>query len=170
MLDVDDTDAALARAREHGAHVEREPYENYGSRSASIVDPFGHRWMLTGPLTGAATPIQHGDVGYVSVWTPDAARAAAFYGHVLGWTYDPTTRQVTNTEAPIGIFEVDGPSTLFCCYAVTDLDGARESIRAGAAHRARCGSTTSARCSTPPTRRAPRSRCSPPPAVHRARR
>ncbi len=131
MLDVDDTDAALARAREHGAHVEREPYENYGSRSASIVDPFGHRWMLTGPLTGAATPIQHGDVGYVSVWTPDAARAAAFYGHVLGWTYDPTTRQVTNTEAPIGIVEVDGPSTLFCCYAVTDLDGARESISAG---------------------------------------
>ena len=89
MLPVPDTDATLERARAHGAQVQREPYENYGSRSAAIIDPFGHRWMLTGPPTGAAMPIQHGDVGYVSVWTPDADRAAAFYGHVLGWTYDP---------------------------------------------------------------------------------
>ena len=89
MLHVADTDAALERARERGARVQREVYENYGARSATIVDPFGHRWMLSGPMTGAATPIQHGDVGYVSVWTPNADRAAAFYGHVLGWTYDP---------------------------------------------------------------------------------
>ena len=89
MLHVPDTDAALERARGRGAEVQLEPYENYGSRNATIVDPFGHRWMLSGPPTGAATPIQHGDVGYVSVWTPDADRAAAFYGHVLGWTYDP---------------------------------------------------------------------------------
>ncbi len=91
MLHVADTDAALERARERGARVEREVYENYGARSATIVDPFGHRWMLSGPMTGALTPIQHGDVGYVSVWTPNADRAAAFYGHVLGWTYDPST-------------------------------------------------------------------------------
>ncbi|MGV0803973.1 VOC family protein, partial [Mycolicibacterium elephantis] len=71
------------------------------------------------------TPIQHGDVGYVSLWTPDADRAAAFYGHVLGWTFDPATRQVTNTEQPIGVFSVSGAPTLFCCYAVTDLAGAR---------------------------------------------
>ena len=76
---------------------------------ATIVDPFGHRWMLSGPVTGAAIPIQHGDVGYVSVWTPDADRAAAFYGHVLGWTYDPATHQVTNTRQHIGIFSVDRP-------------------------------------------------------------
>ena len=88
--------------------VQRETYENHGSRNATIVDPFGHRWMLSGPVTGAAVPIRHGDVGYVSVWTPDADRAAAFYGHVLGWTYDPATHQVTNTEQPIGIFAVDG--------------------------------------------------------------
>jgi uncharacterized glyoxalase superfamily protein PhnB len=131
MLAVGDTDAALRRASAHGARVEREPYEDHGARSASIVDPFGHRWMLTGPLTGTATPIRHGDVGYIAVWTPDADRAAAFYGHVLGWTYDPATRQVTNTRAPIGIVEAPDRNTLFCCYAVTDLDGARESIAAG---------------------------------------
>ena len=87
MLHVADTDAALHRAREHGASVEREIYQSYGTRNATIIDPFGHRWMLSGPVSGRR--IQHGDIGYVSVWTPDADRAAAFYGHVLGWIYDP---------------------------------------------------------------------------------
>ncbi|OBB77265.1 VOC family protein [Mycobacterium sp. 852014-52144_SCH5372336] len=128
MLRVADTDAVLERARRHGAEVQREPYENYGARSAAIVDPFGHRWMLTGPVTAAAVPIQHGDVGYVSVWVPDAEAAARFYGHVLGWTYDPVTQQVTNTDQRIGIFSVDRPQGMLCCYAVTDLDGARQSI------------------------------------------
>ncbi|MDY6997796.1 MAG: VOC family protein, partial [Actinomycetota bacterium] len=131
MLAVPDTDAAVQRARERGAAVHTDVREAHGSRNATIVDPFGHRWMLTGPSTGAPTPIQHGDVGYVSVWTPDAERAAAFYGHVLGWTYDPATHQVTNTDQHIGIASVAGPPTLFCCYAVTDLEGAREGIVAG---------------------------------------
>jgi predicted enzyme related to lactoylglutathione lyase len=131
MLHVADADATLERARDRGARVQREPYENYGARNATIVDPFGHRWMLSGPVTGAATPIQHGDVGYVSVWTPDADRAAAFYGHVLGWTYDPSTHQVTNTTQHIGLFGVAGRGTLFCCYAVADLQGARQAILDG---------------------------------------
>ncbi|SEH45789.1 Uncharacterized conserved protein PhnB, glyoxalase superfamily [Mycolicibacterium rutilum] len=128
MLHVADTDAALQRARDRGAEVQREPYENYGARSAALIDPFGHRWMLSGPVTQAGVQIQHGDVGYVSVWVPDAERAAAFYGHVLGWTYDPATHQVTNTDQRIGIFSVDGTQGMLCCYAVTDIDGARQSI------------------------------------------
>src|SRR4029453_5234237 len=131
MLHVADTDATLERARDRGAHVQLEPYENYGARNATIVDPFGHRWMLSGPATGAATPIQHGDVGYVSVWTPDAERAAAFYGHILGWAYDPSTHQVTNTTQHIGIFSVDSRQGMLCCYAVADLQGARQSILDG---------------------------------------
>lgn len=131
MLHVSDTDATLERAREHGAEVLREPYENYGSRAATIIDPFGHRWMLSGPLTGAAVPIQHGDVGYVSVWTPNADRAAAFYGHVLGWTYDAATHEVTNTRQHIGIYSVSSPQGMLCCYAVADIDGARQSILDG---------------------------------------
>ncbi|MGV0604023.1 VOC family protein [Mycolicibacterium sp. XJ1904] len=128
QLSVNDTDATLDRARRHGAQVQREPYENYGARNATIIDPFGHRWMLSGPVTGTAVPIQHGDVGYVSVWVPDAERAAVFYGHVLGWTYDPVTHQVTNTDQRIGIFSSDSPQGMLCCYAVVDLDGARQSI------------------------------------------
>jgi len=131
MLHVADTDATLERAREHGAQVQREPYENYGARNATIIDPFGHRWMLSGPVTGAATPIQHGDVGYVSVWTPDAERAAAFYGHVLGWVYDSSTHEITNTTQHIGLFSVASPQGMLCCYAVADLQGARQAILAG---------------------------------------
>ena len=128
MLHVADTDAALQRAREHGATVEREIYENYGTRNATIVDPFGHRWMLSGPSAVPSAGIRHGDIGYVSVWTPDADRAAAFYGHVLGWTYDPASHRVTNTDLPTGIFATDQPATLFCCYAVADVQAARIAI------------------------------------------
>ena len=127
MLHVDDTDAALQRARDLGAVVQREVYEGHGSRNATIVDPFGHRWMLSGPSRPVEV-IRHGDLGYVSVWTPDADRAAAFYGHVLGWTYDPSTHQVTNTEQPVGIFCVDAHPTMFCCYAVEDLQAAARAI------------------------------------------
>jgi uncharacterized glyoxalase superfamily protein PhnB len=131
MLHVADTDAALDRARERGADVQREPYEGYGSRTATIVDPFGHRWMLSGPVRGATSGIQHGDIGYVSLWTPDAQRAALFYGHVLGWDYDPDSHQVTNTVAPLGIYSVGAHTTLFCCYAVADLAAARQAILDG---------------------------------------
>lgn len=127
MLHVADTAAALTRAREQGAVVQRDIYDNYGARNATIIDPFGHRWMLTGPVP-AADVIRHGDIGYVSVWTPDADRAAAFYGHVLGWTVDRSTHRVTNAAQPIGVFSVDGPPTLFCCYAVSNLDDARRAI------------------------------------------
>lgn len=130
MLNVPDTDTALERARSLGAQVQREPYENYGTRNAVIIDPSGHRWMLAGPVPAAVVPIQHGDVAYVSVWAPDIARAAQFYGRVLGWTFDPATRQVTNTRQHIGIFNSPGPATLFCAYAVTDLDRARQAITA----------------------------------------
>lgn len=130
MLAVPDADVALERARQHGAQVQREPYDAHGSRTAVVIDPFGHRWMLTAPLPGVTAPIQHGDIGYVSVQTPDAERAAAFYGHVLGWDYDPDTRKVTSNRMHTGIFETTGPQTVFCCYAVRDLDAARQAILA----------------------------------------
>ncbi|MEB3982905.1 VOC family protein [Mycobacterium sp. 663a-19] len=128
MLHVDDTDAALRKARGHGATVQREVYESHGSRNATVIDPFGHRWMLSGPTGAPADVIRHGDIGYVSVWVPDADRAAAFYGHVLGWAYDPATHRVTNAELPTGISASTEPPTLFCCYAVDDVRAARAAI------------------------------------------
>jgi predicted enzyme related to lactoylglutathione lyase len=126
MLHVTDTDAALHRARTQGATIERECYESYGARNATIIDPFGHRWMLSGPTL--IPGIRHGDIGYISVWTPNVDRAAAFYGHVLGWTYDASTHRVTNTDLPTGIYATTQTPTLFCCYAVDDVAAARDAI------------------------------------------
>jgi uncharacterized glyoxalase superfamily protein PhnB len=50
MINVDDTDDTRARAIAAGARGDREPYDDYGHRSAWIVDPFGHRWGLQSPL------------------------------------------------------------------------------------------------------------------------
>jgi predicted enzyme related to lactoylglutathione lyase len=78
--------------------------------------------------TSADELIQHGDIGYVSIWVPDPAQAADFYRHVLGWSYAPAAHQVTNTELPIGIFATSTAPALFCCYAVTDVRAARQTI------------------------------------------
>jgi uncharacterized glyoxalase superfamily protein PhnB len=46
-LQVDDVDVVVARSVAHGATLVREPADQWwGVRSASIVDPFGHRWGI----------------------------------------------------------------------------------------------------------------------------
>lgn len=46
-LHVDDADAFIRRAAEHGATVESEPRDEfYGERSGAIRDPFNHRWLI----------------------------------------------------------------------------------------------------------------------------
>ena len=150
MLHVADTDAALERARDRGARVQREPYENYGARNATHHRPVrppldaqrsGHRRARSRSSTVTSATSRCG--------RPTPIAPPPFYGHVLGWTYDPDTHQVTNTQQHIGIFAVGGPPNLFCCYAVADLEGARQAIldgggtgRRGRAvrlrHRARC--------------------------------
>jgi uncharacterized glyoxalase superfamily protein PhnB len=50
MLQVDDADAVRTRAMAAGASGDREPYDGHGSRTAWIVDPFGHSWGLQSTL------------------------------------------------------------------------------------------------------------------------
>ena len=72
-LTVPDVDAVHARAVEGGARVEREPHEEvYGARTTTIVDPFGHRWMVQTP-TGSPSveEIQQASTGY-TITTPEA--------------------------------------------------------------------------------------------------
>ena len=46
-LHVDDADALIDLAREHGAVVIREPADQfYGERSGAFRDPFGHEWLI----------------------------------------------------------------------------------------------------------------------------
>ncbi len=139
VLNVADVDARVAAATAHGGRLTREVSEAYGSRNATIVDPFGHRWMLQQPLTtvpageAPSLPWHQGDVGYVSLNVPDVARAAAFYSAVLGWTYEQRSaeaHQVEGQSMHIGIFQVQGPPDLFCAYAVGDVDAAIQRVRA----------------------------------------
>jgi uncharacterized glyoxalase superfamily protein PhnB len=53
VVDGDDVDATTAAAAALGATVERPPADMpYGFRAASVVDPFGHRWLIEAPLDG----------------------------------------------------------------------------------------------------------------------
>jgi predicted enzyme related to lactoylglutathione lyase len=133
MLPVADADVVRDRAVTAGADGSREPYDGYGSRTAWVVDPVGHRWGLQSPLAPTPT-MRTGDVGYVSIWVPDVDRAADFYASVLDWGYSSVYadgRHVADRATPsVGIYRsADGP-TLFCCYAVDDVAAAVERIRA----------------------------------------
>lgn len=47
-LYVDDVDATVSTARSLGAKVLRDAENQaYGDRSATLLDPFGHRWMIS---------------------------------------------------------------------------------------------------------------------------
>jgi uncharacterized glyoxalase superfamily protein PhnB len=108
VVDVADVDASAARAVGAGATVEREPADMpYGFRAAAVVDPFGHRWFIEGPLStavGGAAPAsvaaepdtdaeepetEPGDIVYVTWRVRDEQRTARFLGELLGWTFTP---------------------------------------------------------------------------------
>jgi predicted enzyme related to lactoylglutathione lyase len=133
MLPVSDADVVRARAVAAGANGDRAPYDGHRRRNAWIVDPFGHRWGLHSPLpeTASAPRYRHGDAGHVSLNIPDAARAAAFYSTVLGWTYTDFERPRVHGATPsTGIWETDEPPTVFCAFAVDDVRAAVRRVRA----------------------------------------
>jgi predicted enzyme related to lactoylglutathione lyase len=134
VLSVPDVDAATDRTVEAGARLERPPTDYPYGRMSVIRDPFGHRWMLESPVTVTAPresdPIQHGDIGFVSVHVPDVERARRFYAAVLGWEYGPDGRLVTNTSLPQGLWATEGTPTLLCSYAVESVDSAVDEVRA----------------------------------------
>ncbi|WP_442756654.1 VOC family protein [Methylocystis sp. JAN1] len=46
-----EVDEICARAAKLGAKIETQPMNSFwGTRYASLKDPFGHRWILNGPL------------------------------------------------------------------------------------------------------------------------
>jgi predicted enzyme related to lactoylglutathione lyase len=138
VLRVPDVDATIAAAVAAGAELTREIYEDHGHRGATILDPFGHRWMVQTPLPDPAPsgiPSRQGDIVYASLWVPDEGRAAAFYGAVLGWRTEPAApghaRRVEGAVPHLGMFGSDQPPSLFLCLGVDDLDAAVERVRAG---------------------------------------
>lgn len=56
-LHVGDVDALTRRAADAGATVLRPPADQgHGERQSRIRDPFGHEWLLGGPLAGDESP------------------------------------------------------------------------------------------------------------------
>lgn len=52
---VEDVDAAVERARRHGARVLQEPTDQpYGERESTVEDLAGHRWQLTRTIRDVA--------------------------------------------------------------------------------------------------------------------
>ncbi len=51
MLVVDDPDAAFAQAIAAGATEVWPPSDQHGWRVGRVVDPFGHHWEISKPLT-----------------------------------------------------------------------------------------------------------------------
>ena len=127
---VVDVDLASARAVAAGASLERAPSDEPYGRSATIRDPFGHRWLLHGPVLAPAPfgGSRHGDITYASLWVPDPERARVFFGSVLGWRYDPDQRHVEGLSLSHGLWAFDR-STLFLCLGVDDLRAAVDRVR-----------------------------------------
>lgn len=131
----------VERAQRGGATVQRPIEEAHGSRSAWIVDPFGHRWNVATPVYDAdqiASRRAPSEPYYMTLSTADVERGAAFYGAVLGWEFQDQGnggRHVTNTEMPIGLrstedrFGTTEPGEIQMWFTVRDFDDAVDRVR-----------------------------------------
>jgi uncharacterized glyoxalase superfamily protein PhnB len=132
-LDVEDVDASTERARRSGATVEREPADQPYGRSAVIVDPFGHRWILLRRPAGA-TRLRQGDVAHLTMLTGDADRAKEFYEAVLQVPFaagHPGAWRSDAINPPLGILSSERPDPeVQLSYRVDDIAAAVERVRA----------------------------------------
>ncbi|MGI8756541.1 MAG: VOC family protein [Acidimicrobiales bacterium] len=146
-LEVVDVDYSYRRAVDAGATSLREPADQgHGSRNATIVDPFGHRWMLSQPIDAdraAAATEETGvggngadwevsgrhpvEPGYLTLHTPDLALARTFYGALFDWDVADGSVEggghIENTHFPMGLApmndEVGQGATIY--FRVDDL-------------------------------------------------
>jgi uncharacterized glyoxalase superfamily protein PhnB len=141
VIQVAAVEQFVERAARGGAIVQRPIEEAHGSRSAWIVDPFGHRWNVGTPVYDAAQMAARrapSEPYYMTLSTADVERGAAFYGAVLGWEFreqDNGGRHVTNTEMPIGLRSTENPfgntepGEIQMWFTVRDFDDAVERVR-----------------------------------------
>lgn len=132
-LQVEDVDGTTERARRNGASVEREPADQPYGRGSVIVDPFGHRWMLLRPPTGA-TRLRQGDVANVTMVARDADRARNFYEAVLQVPFSATHPggwRTSETKPPLSIWSPQrADPTVKLSFRVDDIAAAVERVRA----------------------------------------
>ncbi|MGH3768285.1 MAG: hypothetical protein ACRDTX_24565 [Pseudonocardiaceae bacterium] len=125
-------DATLRDAVEAGARLEREAADHDYGRNVVVVDPSGHRWMISAAPAATPTP-RHGDLAYLTYAVADTARARAFYGAVLGWTFRPGRVedgwQIRSTNPPAGMHGGVSQAAIEPVYQVDDLAAALVAVR-----------------------------------------
>jgi uncharacterized glyoxalase superfamily protein PhnB len=149
---VPDVDATFARAVEAGARSEREVADQFhGSRTGTIIDPFGHRWMIStwlgsqddtrsaeggdNPASTQAADLWN-EVGYYVIGIEDLDRAMSFFGGLFGWQFSEPdtspdgerTAHVESSKVPFGICEGDRPF-VSPYFRVADLEAATARVR-----------------------------------------
>ena len=127
VIQVAAVEEFVERAERGGAVVQRPIEEGHGTRSAWIVDPFGH-----------ASRVAPSEPYYMTLTTADVELGAAFYGAVLGWEFVDQGnggRHVANTEMPIGLRATENPhgdtapGEIQMWFTVRDFDDAVERVR-----------------------------------------
>jgi uncharacterized glyoxalase superfamily protein PhnB len=127
-LEVPDVDGAVDRALRRGAELLRPIADSGYGRSGTILDPFGHRWMVTEQTPAPSPSPSHGEMGYHTFQVPDAEAAKAFYGAVLGWQFTPgrveNGWQIEGSGGLAGLWGGQGQPGWKLMYLVTDLEAA----------------------------------------------
>ncbi len=127
-LEVPDPDAVVAAAVAAGARLERPVTDSPYGRGGTVVDPSGHRWMVS----REAPVVRPGDVVYASLWTVDAERARRFYTAALGWSVSGGADGELHVDGGPGLGISGGQprATTMLCYRVSDVDAAVVLVRA----------------------------------------
>jgi uncharacterized glyoxalase superfamily protein PhnB len=141
-LEVVDVDHAYQRAVEGGGNGLRPPADQtHGNRTATVVDPFGHRWMLSQPVEALSTeeyaareteykvtatraPVE---VGYLTFATGDVVRAGHFFGELFGWAVVGGNQgeghgHVENTKLPMGFAPPGDAGPVAVYFRVDDIE------------------------------------------------
>ena len=144
-LEVVDVDHVHSQAVAGGAESLRPPEDQtHGNRTATILDPFGHRWMLSqqieqlstdeyaareeasGDWTVSATkaPVEP---GYLTYQSADLDKAKAFFGQLFGWEIQAGSMgdgygHVGNTQFPMGFMPAGEGEPVTVYFRVDDIE------------------------------------------------
>ncbi|GII88199.1 hypothetical protein Ssi03_61890 [Sphaerisporangium siamense] len=136
---VDDVRAAVERVRAAGGRAEEPVREPYGLVSA-CVDDQGLAFSLyeLPGASGESGSTAQGEIVYLTIEVPDADRARAFFGSVLGWEFVPGNVEHgwrvragdTEVRPMTGLWGGRERAAVVPMYAVDDIDAAVARVRA----------------------------------------
>ena len=134
--EVPDVDAAVVAVRAAGGTAD-DPRDEPHGRTADCVDDQGIPFALH---TGYYPPLPESPLAYAELRVPDATRARAFYGTVLGWGFEPGGApgywhpRRPDGEFPAPMFGLVGGAAearVVPTFRVADVAAAVAAVRAG---------------------------------------